>query len=142
MQNADDRITNLPGYSGKDTMYSGYLPVDAAAGRNLFYWFVESRNSPSTDPLILWMNGGPGCSSLGGGLFSELGPFFPNPNDEGVTLVNNPYSWVNVANVIFLESPAGVGFSYSDTTSDYIVRIRIRLLSGASAGLGIDWSDS
>jgi serine carboxypeptidase-like clade 2 len=94
--------------------------VDAAAGRNLFYWFVESRGSPSEDPLVLWLNGGPGCSSLGG-MFSELGPFFTDPANEGQTVVNNPYSWVNVANVIFLESPAGVGFSYSDTPSDYVV---------------------
>lgn len=63
MQLADDLITDLPGYSGQDTMYSGYLTVDETANRNLFYWFVESRGDPSTDPLILWQNGGPGCSS-------------------------------------------------------------------------------
>lgn len=64
------------------------------------------------------MNGGPGCSSLGG-LFEELGPFVPNA--DGKTLSPNPYSWNTIANVIFLESPSGVGFSYSTNTSDYVV---------------------
>ena len=61
---------------------------------------------------------GPGCSSVAGGLFSELGPWYPNA--EG-GLDANPYAWNTVANVIFLESPAGVGFSYSDVPSDYTV---------------------
>ncbi|KAI9082306.1 hypothetical protein K1719_035729 [Acacia pycnantha] len=60
---------------------------------------------------------GPGCSSLGYGAFQELGPFRVNSNGE--TLFLNKYAWNNVANVLFLESPAGVGFSYSNTSSDY-----------------------
>eukprot|EP01018_Ginkgo_biloba_P005867 Gb_20814 [translate_table: standard] len=68
-------------------------------------------------PLLLWLNGGPGCSSLGYGAMTELGPFRVNP--DGKTLSSNPYAWNQVANVLFLESPAGVGFSYSNTTDDY-----------------------
>lgn len=60
-----------------------------------------------------------GCSSVGGGLLSELGPFYPDPT--GTKLVPNPYSWNTVANVLFVESPAGVGFSYSNNQSDYTV---------------------
>ncbi|CAN0887511.1 Serine carboxypeptidase-like 46 [Linum grandiflorum] len=59
---------------------------------------------------------GPGCSSVGAGAFSEHGPF--QPNAAGV-LVNNDYSWNKEANMLYLESPAGVGFSYSANTSFY-----------------------
>ncbi|XP_073099619.1 serine carboxypeptidase-like 42 isoform X2 [Elaeis guineensis] len=59
---------------------------------------------------------GPGCSSVGGGAFSELGPFYPKPNGQG--LRRNPFSWNKVANLLFLESPAGVGWSYCDKKRD------------------------
>ncbi|CAJ2668619.1 serine carboxypeptidase 1-like [Trifolium pratense] len=114
-----DRIVTLPGqpYGVNFEHYSGYVTVDAEAGRELFYYFVESPYNPSTKPLILWLNGGPGCSSLGYGAFEELGPF--RVNSDGKTLYRNKYAWNEVANVLFLESPAGVGFSHSNTTSDY-----------------------
>jgi len=65
---------------------------------------------------VLWLNGGPGCSSLDGFL-SEHGPFFAN--EDGQSLSINPYAWNLKTNVIYLESPAGVGFSYSDNPKDY-----------------------
>ncbi|GAU46151.1 hypothetical protein TSUD_401550 [Trifolium subterraneum] len=114
-----DKIVTLPGqpYGVNFDQYSGYVTVDHETGRQLFYYFVESSYSPSTKPLVLWLNGGPGCSSLGYGAFEELGPF--RINSDGKTLYRNQYAWNEVANVLFLESPAGVGFSYSNTTSDY-----------------------
>ncbi|KAG5542186.1 hypothetical protein RHGRI_021899 [Rhododendron griersonianum] len=114
-----DKIDFLPGQpQGVDfDQYAGYVTVNQTAGRALFYYFVESPNNSLTDPLVLWLNGGPGCSSLGYGAMEELGPF--RVNSDGKTLFRNEYSWNNVANVIFLESPAGVGFSYSNTSSDY-----------------------
>ncbi|KAK7401171.1 hypothetical protein VNO78_12491 [Psophocarpus tetragonolobus] len=114
-----DKIVALPGqpYGVNFDQYSGYITVDPEAGRALFYYLVESPYNPSTKPLVLWLNGGPGCSSLGYGAFEELGPF--RINSDGKTLYRNKYAWNEVANVLFLESPAGVGFSYSNTTSDY-----------------------
>ncbi|KAJ0020265.1 hypothetical protein Pint_31572 [Pistacia integerrima] len=114
-----DKIGALPGQpDGVDfDQYGGYVTVDPQAGRALFYYFVESPQNSSTNPLVLWLNGGPGCSSFGYGAMSELGPF--RVNTDGKTLFRNNYAWNNVANVIFLESPAGVGFSYSNTSSDY-----------------------
>nr|KJB09189.1 hypothetical protein B456_001G128600 [Gossypium raimondii] len=113
-----DKIGALPGQpNGVDfNHYSGYVTVDSKAGRALFYYFAESPDKSSTNPLVLWLNGGPGCSSLIGAMM-ELGPF--RINNDGKTLFRNDYAWNNVANVIFLESPAGVGFSYSNTSSDY-----------------------
>lgn len=106
-----DEVTDLPGLHFKPNFkhYSGYL--SASGTKKLHYWFVESQNNPAKDPLLLWLNGGPGCSSLDGFL-SELGPFWVK--SDGATLTVNPYSWNTIANVIFLESPAGVGFSFSD----------------------------
>ncbi|KAA8550107.1 hypothetical protein F0562_001791 [Nyssa sinensis] len=114
-----DKIDTLPGQpDGVDfNQYAGYVTIDSQAGKALFYYFVESPQNSSTNPLVLWLNGGPGCSSFGHGAMKELGPF--RVNSDGKTLFRNNYAWNNVANVIFLESPAGVGFSYSNTSSDY-----------------------
>ena len=90
--------------------------MNATNGRNLFYWLVEAAIDPDTAPLVFWTNGGPGCSSLSGGLFTEFGPFFPLPDG---TLGPNEWTWTQRANVVFVEQPAGVGFSFSDTPSDY-----------------------
>ena len=70
----DDRITTLPGYTGeleKQKMYSGYLNLNGK--KFIHYWFVEAVNSEKK-PWGLWLNGGPGCSSMEG-LFTENGPF-------------------------------------------------------------------
>lgn len=114
-----DRVVNLPGLKQKPSWnhYSGYLK--ASGTKHLHYWFIESANKPSSDPLVLWMNGGPGCSS-DLGLLTEHGPFRIAKDGSGVTI--NKYSWNNVANMLYLEAPAGVGYSYSDdknyTTDD------------------------
>ncbi|XP_037432696.1 serine carboxypeptidase 1-like [Triticum dicoccoides] len=111
-----DRIAALPGQPPRVNFdqYSGYVTVSEEYGRALFYYFVEAPYEASSKPLVLWLNGGPGCSSLGAGAMAELGPFRVNP--DGKTLSRNRHAWNNVANVIFLESPAGVGFSYSNAS--------------------------
>jgi cathepsin A (carboxypeptidase C) len=90
------------------TQYSGYLDDDEN-DKHLFYWFFESRNDPKNDPVLLWLNGGPGCSSLTG-LFMELGP---SSVTKDIKLKYNPSSWNANASVIFLDQPVNVGFSYS-----------------------------
>ena len=111
-----DLITELPGYGKTPSkQYSGLIPVDAAQTVFLHYWFVTSTGNPATDPVAIWMNGGPGCSSLEGFL-TELGPFqFTGERDStGLPLMrDNPYAWTTVSSVLFLEQPAGVGFSYA-----------------------------
>ncbi|XP_047308567.1 serine carboxypeptidase-like 45 [Impatiens glandulifera] len=117
-----DRIISFPGQPQVDyQQFSGYIAVnEAGAGhgktdRSLFYYFVEAQTDPSSKPLVLWLNGGPGCSSVGAGAFCEHGPFKPS----GDVLIKNEYSWNKVANMLYLESPAGVGFSYSTNDSFY-----------------------
>ncbi|XP_020517393.1 serine carboxypeptidase-like 45, partial [Amborella trichopoda] len=115
-----DLITQLPGQPPNSSFkqYSGYVLTDTNHGRALFYYFVEADAHDSISrPLTLWLNGGPGCSSLGFGAFMEHGPFQPGDN---FTLIHNKYSWNLESNVLYVESPIGVGFSYSNTSSDYI----------------------
>ncbi|OIW01325.1 hypothetical protein TanjilG_10486 [Lupinus angustifolius] len=116
-------VTQLPGFNGTlpSKHYAGYVTVDQNSERNLFYYFVASESNPSKDPVVLWLNGGPGCSSFDGFVY-EHGPFnFEKPKTKGTLpkLHLNPYSWSKVSNIIYLDSPAGVGFSYSKNKSDY-----------------------
>ncbi|KAK4424913.1 Serine carboxypeptidase-like 40 [Sesamum alatum] len=113
-----DRIERLPGQPPvKFKQYGGYVTVDRKAGRAFYYYFVEAQRSQKSLPLLLWLNGGPGCSSLAYGAMQELGPF--RVHSDGKTLYKNRFAWNYAANVLFLESPAGVGFSYSNTTADF-----------------------
>eukprot|EP00798_Chlamydomonas_sp_ICE-L_P022175 gene22175-29238_t len=116
-----DKVDYLPGWGSIDDfdLFSGYITVSEEAGRALFYAFATAKVKPETAPLVLWNNGGPGCSSLGGGFMSELGPFLPLPG--GKQLQSNAHAWNRVVNTVFLESPAFVGFSYSNTSSDKVV---------------------
>ncbi|KAG2668751.1 hypothetical protein I3760_14G005500 [Carya illinoinensis] len=117
-----DKIGKLPGQPPVDfSQYGGYVTVNKVAGRALYYYFAEADNQHKASlPLLLWLNGGPGCSSLAYGAMQELGPF--RVHSDGKTLFANRFAWNKAANVLFLESPAGVGFSYSNTTSEYETR--------------------
>lgn len=103
---------------------SGYIDISGskydADGENkhLFYWFFEKRSESVLDtekennkldsreiPIILWLTGGPGCSSTMALLF-ENGPCTVNP--EGTDTIINPYSWTEAAHVLWLDQPAGV----------------------------------
>ncbi|OSD05705.1 carboxypeptidase C [Trametes coccinea BRFM310] len=88
---------------------SGYL--DIADDKHLFFWFFEARHNPEEAPLVLWLNGGPGCSSTTGLLF-ELGPC--RIAEDGKNVTYHPHSWTESANVIFLDQPVNVGYSYAD----------------------------
>ncbi|XP_012465916.1 serine carboxypeptidase-like 34 [Gossypium raimondii] len=112
-----DRVTKLPGQPTVGfKQYAGYVTVNEKHGRALFYWFFEATSEPQKRPLLLWLNGGPGCSSIGYGQAEELGPFFPKKDQQ--TLKLNPHRWNKAANLLFVESPVGVGFSYTNTSRD------------------------
>uniref|UniRef100_A0A1D1XLV9 Carboxypeptidase n=1 Tax=Anthurium amnicola TaxID=1678845 RepID=A0A1D1XLV9_9ARAE len=115
-----DRVLHLPGqaFNVSFAHYSGYITVNEHSGRALFYWFFEATDDPTSKPVVLWLNGGPGCSSVAYGLAEEVGPFHVKP--DGKTLYLNLYSWNQVANIIFLDSPVGVGYSYSNNSQDVL----------------------
>jgi carboxypeptidase C (cathepsin A) len=108
------KIVNLPGLDLKtfnSTQYAGHVVADAATNGHFFYWLFEAANNPENAPLIIWLNGGPGCSSMDG-LFLELGPFRIDGSNNNLRI--NPYSWHNVANIVFIDQPVGTGLSYTE----------------------------
>ncbi|PTB41792.1 uncharacterized protein TrAFT101_009592 [Trichoderma asperellum] len=81
---------------------------------NTFFWFFEARKNPSTAPLAIWLNGGPGSSSMYG-LLMENGPCFVNDDSKSTML--NPWSWNNEVNMLYIDEPTQVGFSYDIPTN-------------------------
>ncbi|XP_031099443.1 serine carboxypeptidase II-2-like [Ipomoea triloba] len=118
-QKKQDKISSLPGqnFLVNFSHYAGYVTVNEEQGKEFFYWFIQASHDPSSKPLALWLNGGPGCSAIAFGEAEEIGPFHINPDGKSVYL--NSYAWNQVANIIFLDSPAGVGFSYANSTFDF-----------------------
>ncbi|XP_071903305.1 serine carboxypeptidase-like 2 [Coffea arabica] len=83
----------------------------------LCYAFIKSESNPQSDPLIIWLDGGPGCNSFIP-LFFGIGPVILEPLSFDGTLpklVLNPSTWTKVVSIIFLDSPVGTGFSYAKT---------------------------
>ena len=116
-----DRVTQLPGLnvSVSFDQYAGFINIsNSSVRRDIFYWFNEAEDvPPASAPLILWTNGGPGCSGLLGAL-SEMGPFRASENGTALRLA--AYAWNRRANIIFVEQPLFVGFSISDDPQDEI----------------------
>jgi carboxypeptidase C (cathepsin A) len=82
-------------------------------------WLFEPAKMTVDDSLVIWFNGGPGCSSFHAGLLMENGPvtiplhpagYFGQTKNE--TYGPNPYSWTNVTTMLYVEQPVGTGFSY------------------------------
>jgi hypothetical protein len=70
---AGAEVTRVPGFGGAlpSRHFAGYVTVDEAHGRRLFYYLVESERDPGRDPVVLWLNGGPGCSSFDGFVYEQ-----------------------------------------------------------------------
>ncbi|KAJ9298123.1 hypothetical protein DTO271G3_3728 [Paecilomyces variotii] len=95
--------------------FSGY--VDVEENEHIFFWFFEARNEePEKAPLTVWINGGPGSSSMIG-LFQENGPCGIDSNGK---VYNNPYSWSNASNMLYIDQPTQTGFSYSIPVPGYV----------------------
>eukprot|EP00605_Chrysophyceae_sp_TOSAG23-4_P000457 GSChrysophyteH1.ASY1.ANO1.515.1 assembled CDS len=117
----EHRVTELPGLSPVDakglSQYAGLLQIDAVKDSNIFYWLVEKQNDAINAPLVIWLNGGPGCSSMDG-MWLENGPFrLDGSKLDQVKL--NPYSWHQVGNMLYVDQPVGTGFSYTSRRDGY-----------------------
>lgn len=108
-------VNRLPGYGPtKEKQFAGHLTVNEKCGDNLFFWFFESQTEPQDAPLVIWLNGGPGSSSMMG-LFAENGPYKIN---DDLSLADNPFSWNKTANYLVIEQPAGTGLSFVERRDD------------------------
>ena len=101
---ASDKITtlsSLPGWPETTDfdMYSGYINVPDTS-KEIHYVFLESRKDPMNDPLIVWFNGGPGCSTMLGFL-QETGPYVLQDGES--TYTANEYSWNNETNILYID---------------------------------------
>jgi len=124
----NDEVKHLPGWDGPlpSRQYSGFVSMGVSREEGIehelfgHYILVESEGNPASDPLLVWSNGGPGSSSMFG-LMTEFGPFQLTAESLHTTAYNettvpslfyNQYAWSTVANVLIINTPAPVGFSY------------------------------
>jgi len=95
---------------GNYTSYSGYFTVNSTYGSNMFFWFFPSQNKKLDAPVAVWLQGGPGGSSMFG-LFTENGPFYVS--SDGKKLLPTPFTWNSDFSMIYIDNPVGTGFSFT-----------------------------
>uniref|UniRef100_A0AAV1V227 Carboxypeptidase n=1 Tax=Peronospora matthiolae TaxID=2874970 RepID=A0AAV1V227_9STRA len=108
---AGDTVLFLPGFGAPlEKQYAGLVEVNSTYAGKLFYWFFETRAPMQVDertPLLLWLNGGPGASSMTG-LLAEMGPYRLTKERK---LIPHKFSWTNVGHMLFFDQPVGTGYS-------------------------------
>ncbi|BFZ22339.1 hypothetical protein BsWGS_25378 [Bradybaena similaris] len=92
--------------------HAGFITVDKQLGNHLFFWFFPSLVNDSA-PLLLWLNGGPGASSMFG-LLWENGPIEVKHSITGINITSRAHTWVGAFSVVYVDNPVGVGYSYSE----------------------------
>lgn len=95
---------------------SGYFKLDRTKEARMFYFYFQARTAKGDEPVVLWMTGGPGCSSELA-VFFENGPFEIQPN---LTTTLTEFGWDNTADMIYVDQPINTGFSYSDDPRDEV----------------------
>lgn len=97
------------------TSYSGFFTVDERLNSNLFFWYIEAENHKANDPWIVWLQGGPGVTSLAG-LFDEIGPFIYTNGQ----LKARKWTWSKKYSILFIDNPVGSGFSFTNSPDGFI----------------------
>ena len=98
------------------TRTSRHIEITPEHNGNMFFWHFQNRHIANKQRTVIWLNGGPGCSSEDGALM-EIGPYRVKDGSNGPSLEYNPGSWDEFANVMFVDNPVGTGFSFVDTDS-------------------------
>lgn len=99
--------------------YSGFITVNRTSNSNLFFWYFPAENGNTSAPFILWLQGGPGSSSMYG-LLKENGPFIADVDKTGRPFIrSNPYRWSANHSVLYIDNPVGTGFSFTDSFDAY-----------------------
>ncbi|KAH8159966.1 hypothetical protein CIB48_g8281 [Xylaria polymorpha] len=111
----DYYVHHLPGAPEGDStkMHAGHIEISPEHNGNMFFWHFQNRHIANKQRTIIWLNGGPGCSSEDGAMM-EIGPYRMLDNDS---LQYNNGSWHEFANLLFVDNPVGTGYSYVDTNS-------------------------
>uniref|UniRef100_K3X2K8 Carboxypeptidase n=1 Tax=Globisporangium ultimum (strain ATCC 200006 / CBS 805.95 / DAOM BR144) TaxID=431595 RepID=K3X2K8_GLOUD len=116
----EDQVTFVPGFGAPlEKQYAGLIKVNEQAVGKLFYWFFEARDQTivsAETPLLIWLNGGPGASSMTG-LFTEMGPYRIMPDGK---LIPHPQSWTNLGHMLFFDQPVGTGYSSVRDDNGYV----------------------
>lgn len=96
--------------------YSGFFTVDKKFNSTMFFWYFPVENASIVDPpVLLWLQGGPGATSLFG-LFEENGPFYIG---KQLKAIPREYSWHKTHHLIYIDNPVGTGFSFTDSDEGY-----------------------
>ena len=110
-----DAPWNYLGFTG----YSGFINMNGLTGSSLFYWLFECVGSNITSdkiPIVIWLQGGPGCSSELGMLFENISPITFNPFGQPVG--NPELTWATNYHIMSIDFPYGAGFSYANSAND------------------------
>lgn len=112
---ADYYVHSLPGAPAGPLvkMHAGHVEVTPEHNGNLFFWHFQNQHIADRQRTVIWLNGGPGCSSEDGAMM-EIGPYRLKDRDH---LEYNNGSWHEFANLLFVDNPVGTGFSYVNTNS-------------------------
>lgn len=94
--------------------HAGFFTIDENYNSNIYFWYFPPFSKDEDAPVVVWLQGGPGGSSLFG-LFTELGPLIAKK--EGFAL--RKYHWALHNHLIFIDNPVGTGFSFTDNEAGY-----------------------
>lgn len=101
--------------AGNVKSYSGFLTVNKTYNSNIFFWFFPSETWSQKAPVLVWLQGGPGASSMFG-LFSEHGPYIIT---EKLNVTLRQFSWTKTISVLYIDNPVGTGYSFTDSEEGY-----------------------